>query len=226
MQEGVVVLDCGSLRVHHAEVLHHPGDSDTQVTPLSCFQHTPQDVEGLHLEIDMEFLLPLSSYLLHCRWLIIHTSLLPSSMSCRYCVYPVIILITHTAPTITTSRVESSDSVTGFLWGRNSRKPRNLPRTRIVWTRSGRSLGWMELQLECSYIERVWCVAKRRYNLGIQFSPWQLEEPTSQWDMQNGTEPSIHSYTLVLRYLQNFSIEGCHQVMNEHIAVVRIYIQV
>jgi len=36
----------------------------------------------------------------------------------------------------------------------------------------------------------------------------------------------IHNYTLVLRYLQNFSIEGGHQVMNEHIAVVRIYIQV
>jgi len=62
-----VVLDRGSLRVHHAEVLHHPGDSDTQVTPLSCLHHTPQDVEGLHLEIDMEFLLALSSYLLRCR---------------------------------------------------------------------------------------------------------------------------------------------------------------
>lgn len=33
-------------------------------------------------------------------------------------------------------------------------------------------------------------------------------------------------YTFIYSYLQNFSIEGGHQVMNEHIAVVRIYIQV
>lgn len=45
-----MVLDSGSLGVHHTEVLNHPWDGDTQVTSLSSLQHTPQNVEQLHLQ--------------------------------------------------------------------------------------------------------------------------------------------------------------------------------
>ena len=44
-----MVLNSSGLGVHHTQVLNHPRDSGTQVTSLSRLQHTPQDVEGLHL---------------------------------------------------------------------------------------------------------------------------------------------------------------------------------